>query len=104
MYLTLIPLRHDTPLIAERHGDVLTLNGKIHDFSTLPEGGELSAETLGSPWIPEQVRRRDGVLHLVLLIPHGADAPAISRYPAPLTLEQDGPLDLPPYGATGTAN
>ncbi len=104
MHLTLIPVRHDTRLRAERQGDVLILNGTAHDFSALPDGGEIPPGALDCRWIPEPVRRVDGGLLLSLLLPHGADAPAASRHPAPLILTQDGPVDLPPYGTAGAAD
>ena len=41
--------------------------------------------------------RAGGVLHLTLILPHGADAPLETRFPAALTLTGDGPVALPPY-------
>ena len=43
------------------------------------------------------VTRSGGQLYLTLILPHGADAPPETLFPAALTLTGDGPVVLPAY-------
>lgn len=96
MIISLSPqLRPDT-LELSRAGDSLTLNGESFDFTDLAEG---EARSLDCPWIIGPVRREAGVLHLVVLLPHDADAPEETRFPAPVEVAADGPVTLPPRTA-----
>lgn len=103
MILTLNPIRSDSPLVLSRAGDCLILNGVPHDFSAIPEGGSLDAAEIGSPWILSEVRRTAGRLHLEILLPHGPlpypppPEAAVVTHPAPLLVEDDGPVALPCY-------
>jgi len=108
MHITLTPMRHDTPVVLERHGDSLTVNGTALDFSPLPEGATLPRDAVECEWLVGDVTRMDGVLHLTLILPHGADAPEETRFPARILLTEDGPVKLPHYDllsptADGTA-
>ncbi|MFN3825398.1 MAG: hypothetical protein ACK4GW_10610 [Pseudorhodobacter sp.] len=97
MKITLSPIRRDLPLDLHRRGDMLSINGIEHDFSTLPEGGTLPLGALDGDWFAGDATRRDGIVHLVLALPHGARAPVETLFPAPLVLEDDGPVALPPH-------
>lgn len=97
MQITLSPMRRDDRLIVSRSGDALTLNGALFDFSPLAEGATLPLKAIASDWFAGPVTRRGGVLRLALILPHGADAPLETRFPVPLTLAGDGPVNLPPY-------
>jgi len=99
MRITLSPVRLDTPLTLQRAGDVLTINGETFDFSTLPEGASLPASAVACALLAGDVTRQDGVLHLTLVLPHGAAAPPETLFPAPLILTGDGPVVLPLYEA-----
>ncbi|HBO3507160.1 TPA: hypothetical protein L4S47_002593 [Pseudomonas aeruginosa] len=85
----------DERLLLSRAGDVLTVNGQTFDFTPLPDGGELPAEATGSEWFAGPVVRRDGLLELSLRFPLAADASAAARFPEPLLIEADGPVELP---------
>ena len=99
MHLTLSPIRMDTELAAEVEGDVLTLNGDALDFGPLPAGGVLPRTAVSSPWITGDVTRDlAGVLTVPILLPHGANAPSETLFPAPITCG-DGPVPLPPHDA-----
>ena len=89
MHITLSPIRMDTPLVAVRAGDTLILNGVAHDLGALPEG---------QTWVA-LAERVAGLWHVVLLLPHGPDAPDQTLYPAPVVIEGDGPVPLPPFDA-----
>lgn len=95
MQITLIPVRMTGALAVDRQGDVLTINGTAYDFSPLPEGAVLPRAAVACDWLASDVLRLGGQLQLSLILPHGPDAPAATRFPAPLTLTADGPVDLP---------
>lgn len=95
MLITLSPMRRDDRLSLHRAGDVLTVNGRMHDFSALPEGGTLPQAETGCDWLVSDVTRQEGVLRLTLILPHGARPPADTLFPAPILLTADGAVDLP---------
>ena len=97
MQITLTPQRRDDILTLVRSGDVLTINGEAFDFTVIPEGGTLPRAAVACDWLAGDVTRAGEVLHLTLILPHGADAPLETRFPAPITLTGDGPVALPPY-------
>lgn len=97
MQIILSPARRDTPLTLSRQGDALTINGEVFDFAPLPEGATLPREAIASDWFAGPVERVGGALRLSLVLPHGANAPQETLFPAPLTLTGDGPVTLPHY-------
>lgn len=97
MKITLSPMRSDVPLTLAREGDTLTINGETFDFSDLAEGATLTREAVACDWLASDVERIGGVLHLTLILPHGPNAPEETRFPAPITVEDDGPIEIPPY-------
>lgn len=88
MKITLNPVRMDTPLHLSRKGDVLTFNGQAVDLAA----GETCDWIVGP-----SVLGPDG-WEVEVILPHAADAPEETRFPAPITLAGDGPVDLPPFG------
>ena len=99
MKLALSPTRTDIPLFASRDGDTLTLNGEAFDFAPLEEGETLPADAIDSEWIAGDVARTDGVLHITLRLPHGANAPEETRFPEPIIDPPDGEIALPPHSS-----
>ena len=97
MQITLTPQRRDDRLTLARSGDVLILNGEAFDFAAIPEGGTLPRDAVACDWLAGDVTRQGGQLHLTLILPHGADAPEATLFPAALTLTGDGPVALPAY-------
>lgn len=90
------PLPGDTrSLEAFRQGDVLTINGQSIDFSVIPDGATLPADAIDCEWITGNVERINGVLHITLIFPHGADASEAARFPEPIVDPADGNIDLP---------
>ncbi|HBO2705579.1 hypothetical protein [Pseudomonas aeruginosa] len=85
----------DERLSLSRAGDVLTVNGVEFDFTPLPEGGELPSDAIESEWFEGPVLRRSGRLELTLRLPLPVDASAAARFPEPLLVEADGPVELP---------
>ena len=112
MIIQLYPIRSDAALTLIRQGDRLILNGQVADFSDLAEGESRPCEAIGCDWIVTGVTRRDGRLHLGLLLPHGPlpfpppEAAWAVTHPAPLEILGDGPVALPAYAwdAPGSAS
>lgn len=98
MHITLTPQRRDARLDLERHGDTLTINGERFDLSAIPEGAVLPRDAVDCIWLASDIERKDGVLHLVMVLPHGPAAAHETLFPATLHLTGDGPVTLPPYG------
>jgi len=95
MKITLSPQRRDDTLRVAKQGDILTINGTEYDFSQLPDGGTLPADAVDSEFVIGSVDRVDGELELTLLLPHGADASEVARFPEPIIDPADGEVELP---------
>lgn len=102
--INLIPQRRDDSLTLHCAGDVLTFNGTAFDFTQLPEGGLLPQDAVACEWLASDVERRDGVLHLTLILPVcpiSQPAPSLGAYvvtqPEPLHITTDGPVALPSW-------
>lgn len=102
MKIKLSPNNNPSRLTAVVSGDTITLNGVDLDFSLLGEGDVLPAAAIDSPWIASDVTRVGGEISLTLCLPHGANAPHETRFPAafdvPMTV-MVGHVPLPPYEA-----
>jgi hypothetical protein len=104
MRLTLLPVRRDDRPAFEKRGDVLLIDGEPFDFSAVPEAAMLPADAIASDWFAGPVERIGGVLHIALLLSHGAAAPDAARFPEPVLVMKDGPLALPAHAiATETS-
>ncbi|MNC14187.1 hypothetical protein D3C75_619530 [compost metagenome] len=95
MKLILSPQRRDDTLSVIVSGDILILNGEVLNFGPLPEGGTLPSSATGSPWLLDDVHRINGQIELTLIMPHGANASEAARFPEPLIVSEDGPVELP---------
>ena len=98
MIIKLIPRRMDDaqPAITVT-GDTITINGTPFDFSPLEEGSTLPSDAIDSEWIIGDVTRTNGDIALTLLLPCGYRAPESTRFPVPITVTTDGPVELPLY-------
>lgn len=96
MKITFTPMRRDDALVLAASGDVLTINGEAFDFGDIPDGATLAQEDVASDWLASDVARIDGVLHLTLILPHGANAPPGTLFPKPVTVK-DGAIPVPAY-------
>lgn len=97
MHISLTPMRRDDPLMLERHGDTLTINGEAFDLSVIPEGATLPRAAVACAWLASDITRIGGALHLTLILPHGPLAGPETLFPAALVPAGDGPVALPPY-------
>src|SRR5699024_5166266 len=95
MHIVLSPQRRDDTLTVSKSGEILTINGEVFDFSTLPDGATIAAENSPSTWITGPIERIDGKLHLNLFLPHGSNPSDAVAITAPIIDPPDGPIDLP---------
>ncbi|MGH1413636.1 MAG: hypothetical protein ACRBB0_09080 [Pelagimonas sp.] len=95
MKLHFSPMRRDDPLVLERQGDIVIINGEPFDFTDLPEGQTLPAQAVASDWITGPISRQDGVLELSIGLPHGPNASAEQRAAQSIEVTQDGLVALP---------
>lgn len=82
-------------LTASKDGDTLTLNGTQIDLSVIPDGATLPATAIDNEWVAGLVERIDGVLHVTLILPHGANPSRAVAFPEPITVTADGPIATP---------
>lgn len=83
----------------EVRGEVVIVNGEEFDFGILPAGYSLPRFSVDSPWFVDSTitRDHDGVLTLPIRFPYPADANETLRFPEPIIVTKDGPVDLPKY-------
>jgi len=99
MQISFSPVRGDAPLELSVTGEVLTVNGLTLDLSVIPDGATLPQAAVACDLLASDIERVAGQLQLKLLLPHGPEAPEATRWPAPITISSDGPVNLPPFGA-----
>ncbi|RDI10971.1 hypothetical protein DFO48_105487 [Comamonas sp. AG1104] len=98
MIINLSPVRSDFSISVSVNGNTISINEEVFDFSPLQDGDTLPRAAIDSPWFAGDVTRVGGVLHVSLLFPHGAYAEETARFPVPITVIQDGPVQLPDSG------
>ena len=97
MKITFTPAREDSFITLARDGDALIVNGLRFDFADLPDGADLPAVAVQTPYITGTVTRADGQLSLTVRLPHGKNAPHEAKFPDPITVDVDGPIALPAF-------
>jgi hypothetical protein len=70
---------------------VITVDSVNYDLSDLPDGATARHPVLGT------VERSGNNYEITLVITHGSSAPEATRFPEPLTVTVDGPVELPMY-------
>ena len=95
MQIKFNPQRRDDSLTVVKQGDILTVNGTEYDFSAIPEGATLPAEAIDSDFFSGPVERINGELVLTLTLPHGPNPSQAVAFPQPITVVNDGPVELP---------
>lgn len=93
MQISFSPQRRDDALIASKVGDILTINGDLFDFSSLPDGATIPG--VPCEFITGPVDRIDGEIHLTLILPHGRNPSQAIAFPDPITVTEDGPIAIP---------
>ncbi len=92
--INLSPVRSETETQASWATPVLTVNNEPYDLSALEDGATHS----GHPVLGEVSRTGDDY-ECTLMLSHGKKAPEATRFPAPLTVTQNGVIELPLYDA-----
>ncbi|MNP54516.1 hypothetical protein D3C76_1490770 [compost metagenome] len=96
MILSLSPIVMHEALVVEVQGDILILNGEPLDFSPLEPGAVLPDGAVDNRWVAGPVLRGgDNELRITLLLPIGGDASYEARFPEPIHVTEDGPVELP---------
>ena len=95
MRIVLFPMRRDDALAISVAGDTIKINGVDFDFSQLQTGSTLPREAIDCQWIAGDVTRVDGVLQVPLVLPNGPDASDAARFPQPINVAKNGPVELP---------
>lgn len=88
MHIELSPMRRNDRLSLHRAGDTLTISGEALNLSSIPDGATLLREAVSSDWLVSGIERTDGNPHLMLILPHGAEAPEETPFPALLMLTE----------------
>ena len=90
--VNLSPVRSDIPQPTVTYvSPVLTVDNVDYDLSELPDGATAQHPVLGT------VERSGNDYELTLRITHGSNAPEATRFPEPIAVTVDGPVDLPIY-------
>lgn len=95
MKITLSPILAEGSLSLAREGDTLVIDGEAFDFGQLAEGHVLPRDAVACAMVASDVTRQGGQIVLTLILPHGSDAAEAIRFPAPVDLVEDGPVDAP---------
>jgi hypothetical protein len=103
MHITLSPIRAETALSLDRHGETLVIDGEAFDLAPLAEGATLPQAAVACPALAGDITRRGGALHLALLLPHGIEAAPEVLFPAPLADPPDGAVALPGQATAAAA-
>lgn len=84
MKIKFTPIRMDEQLTASVvDADKIILNGEELDFTPLLEGETIESSDVGNKWVSGTVSRTDGELYIILVVPHGHNAPYETRFPSP---------------------
>ncbi len=95
MQICFSPQWRDETLSLSKTGDMLTVNGQAFDFSVVPDGATLPQEAISSDWFAGPVERIGGELHITLILPHGPNPSQAVAFPQPITVNADGPIEVP---------
>jgi len=90
-HVKLSPQRRDDYLHLEKCGDYLSFNGEVIDPSAYDESA------LASQWIVGRPEPTADGWSVTIILPHGSPAPRAARFPAPIVVSADGPVELPLY-------
>lgn len=93
MRISFSPQRRNDTVTVSKAGDVLTINGEVFGFDSLPEGATIPA--VPCEFIVGPVHRIDGELHLTMLLPHGPNPLPAVAFPEPIIVTEDGEIAIP---------
>jgi hypothetical protein len=77
-------------------GDVVSINGVDYDFTPLEVGASIPADAVDPARFFGDIQRDSvGELVMTLWFPHDFEASQDARYPLPVSVTEDGPVNLP---------
>lgn len=98
MIINFVPQRLDiSDFLVDVEGDIIYINGEEFDFGPLKEGDVLPAAACSPAFFVGEITRGVNGVELTVSLPHGPNAPRERRFPQPITVIEDGSVDLPPY-------
>lgn len=96
MHISFSPIRRDDALTLEKSsGDRLRINGELFNFNPLAEGDVIPDGVVPCDWIVGPVERINGEVRLTVILPHGPNPSHAVAFPEPVTIADDGPINLP---------
>lgn len=82
---------HQGPVTLSFTGTVMTLDGSEYNLADIPDGADVAH--------PEFSASRNGNNYTVKIrLRYIRGAPHHTRFPEPIEITEDGPVELPPYG------
>jgi len=90
-HIKLSPQRREDRLQLEKRGSTLVLNGEVFDPT------KQDYTSTASQWISGQPEPTDDGWSVTVILPHGDESPRATRFPKPIVVSDDGPVELPPY-------
>jgi len=95
MIINLSPIGSTETLSVSVVGDILILNGVELDFTPMTEGATLPNQAIDCKWVLGGVYRTDGEINVTIQLPNTEDASELARFPSPIHITVDGPVELP---------
>lgn len=96
MRISFSPMRRDDTLTLEKtSGDRLRINGELFNFNPLEDGDTIPEGVIPCEWIVGPVERIDGEVRVTIVLPHGPNPSHAVAFPEPITVSDDGPIDIP---------
>ena len=89
-YIRLTPQRRDDRLTLEKRGNTLVLNGQEFDPETYNQDDR-------NQWVVGDPEPFEDGWKVTIILPHGSPAPRSTRFPDPINVALDGPIQLPAY-------
>lgn len=93
MKINFNPQRDDADLVVSVAGDVITVNGEIFDFSSIPDGASLPSAAVNGGYFSGDISRNSGEIELTLIFPHKANAATVITYPASVSITSGTVVD-----------
>lgn len=97
MIINYSPQYRSDALNISKQGDTLVINSTSVDLSPLQSGYKLPFEECqnGHPFLLTAQRNDDGELEVSVLLPYGPGASNAATFPQPVTVIEDGDIQVP---------
>lgn len=96
MIITFSPQRRDDTIsLIKETGETIRINGELFNFDPLQEGDMIPKDVVPCEWITGPVERKDGHVHLNIILPHGPNPSQAVSFPETITVTETGPIPLP---------